>query len=73
LKEKKYDSSDYCNNKKMPLCENAKEILNRLKSDWKETDSDTAFLLGLGGQYEFAHRTSALEQWSFRGKLGIVF
>ena len=41
--------------------------------DWKKTTPETAFLLGVGGQYEFAHCTSALEQWTLWGKLGVVF
>ncbi len=40
---------------------------------WEPTPGDYPFMLGFGGQYEFAHRISALEQWAFWGKLGIVF
>ena len=41
--------------------------------DWSLVRSDYTVLVGLGGQYEFAHRTSALEQWGIWGKLGLVF
>lgn len=41
--------------------------------DWCPSVGDHSLLLGLGGQYEFAHRQSALEQWGIWGKLGISF
>lgn len=40
---------------------------------WQPTPGSYPLMLGFGGQYEFAHRIAALEQWAFWGKLGIVF
>ena len=40
---------------------------------WHPTTSKASFLIGFGGQYEFAHNNSALEQWAVWGKLGVMF
>lgn len=40
---------------------------------WHPTPGGYPLLLGLGGQYEFAHTNAALEQWAIWGKLGIIF
>lgn len=40
---------------------------------WQPHFCGYALLLGIGGQYEFAHRRSALEQWALWASLGLIF
>ena len=40
---------------------------------WQPSVGKYSVIVGFGGQYEFAHRISALEQWAVWGKLGITF